>query len=506
MFMSYDYMIDDTNSKSVDFDRILSISYLFGFKTKFDNLRILEIGCGDGIRLIAAAEGNPSNIYVGISDCSDVIQTNQHIIEELDFTNVNLYNMSLESFYEANSIIFDLVIVNNVYSWVDQNSQIVILNILEKYLAASGLVFIDYNTMPGWHMQNALRGMIQHHVQSYTDKLEKIKQAKSFLRFLKLNSTSSKEEKELLNYEISAIDLLSDASFYREFISENNWPVYFSNMVGKLNSFNLAYIGDYDLKTMSSQDMPKDAQDALILSPNLIESEQYMDFFRNRRGRKSIICRAEAATTSQSGLDPTKLYDMNLSANNLLISNNVNDLCNNEPLSLNIGGEFDLTIADPLVKVALKILTDHSPGQLSFQNLLLSSSECLSISGCKSNSEEHKEILAYQLCLLYSCLTARTIDVTVNKRHIASYIHHSPKASKSSRLLAGSSGVIMNLNLCAVNLDENERKILCLLDGSLSYAKIVDAFEGSFGEEAIDKSGYVLATLNKFLNYALLVN
>ena len=120
--------------------------------------------------------------------------------------------------------------------------------------------------------------------------------------------------------------------------------------------------------------------------------------------------------------------------------------------------------------------------------------------------EEQKEVLAYQLLLLYSCLTARTIDVTVNKRHIASYINHSPKASKSSRLLAGSSGPIMNLNLCAVSLDENERKILSLLDGSLTYAKIVDAFDGSFGGEVVDKSGYVLATLNKFLNHALLVN
>ena len=140
--MSYDYMLGSNDSKSVDFDRILSISYLFGFKTKFDNLKILEIGCGDGIRLIAAAEGNPNNVYVGISDCSDIIQNNQHIIEELGLANINLYDMSLESFLEANSIIFDLVIVNNVYSWVDQNSQIIILNILEKYLALSLVLIV----------------------------------------------------------------------------------------------------------------------------------------------------------------------------------------------------------------------------------------------------------------------------------------------------------------------------------------------------------------------------
>jgi methyltransferase-like protein len=393
-----------------------------------------------------------------------------------------------------------------VYSWVDQSNQIVILNILDKYLAASGLAFIDYNTMPGWHLQNALRGMIQHHVQSYADKQEKIKQAKSFLRFLKDNSTSGKEEKDLLINEITAIERLSDAIFYREFISENNWPVYFSNMVGKLNSFNLAYIADYDLKTMSSQDMPKDAQDALILSPNLIESEQYMDFFRNRRGRKSIICRADAAVYSQSGLDPTKLYDMYLSANNLAISHNVNDLCNSEPLNLNIGGEFSLTVTDPLVKVALKMLNDHSPGQLSYNNLLTSSSECLIIAGYGGKIEEQKEVLAYQLLLLFSCLTARTIDVTANKRNIASYVHHSPKASKLARFMSTSSGLIINQHLCSVNLDENERLILGLLDGSLSYSEIVDAFGGYFGGETVDKSGYVLATLNKLLNYALLLD
>jgi len=504
--MSYDYIIDNIDSKNVDFDRILSISHLFGFKTAFGSLKILEIGCGDGIRLLAAAEQNPNNVYVGISDCSDAIHKGQHLLEELSSKNISLYDISLESFLEANSILFDLIIVNNVYSWVDQTSQIILLNILDKYLSANGLAFIDYNTMPGWHMQNALRGMIQHHVQSYADKQEKIKQAKSFIRFLKDNSTSGKEEKDLLIYEITAVERLSDTILYREFISEHNWPVYFSNMVGRLNSFNLAYIADYDLKTMSSQDMPKDAQDALLLSPNLVESEQYMDFFRNRRGRKSIVCRADAAISSQSGLDPTKLYDMYLSANNLLISNNVNDLCNSEPLNLNIGGEFSLTVTDPLVKVALKMLSDHSPGQLSFNNLLTSSAECLNIAGCGGKIEEQKEILAYQLLLLFSCLTARTIEVAANKRNIASYVHHSPKASKLARFMASSSGPIINLNLCAVDLDDNERLILGLLDGSLSYSEIVDAFGGYFGGESVDKSGYVLATLNKFLNHALLLN
>ena len=501
--MSYDYIMD---SEKVDYDRILSISHLFGFKTVFHNLKILEIGCGDGLRLIAAAESNPNNIYVGISDCSDVVHANQHMIDELAFTNVNLYDISLESFFEGNSIHFDLIIVNNVYSWVDQTSQIVILNILDKYLSPNGLAFIDYNTMPGWHMQNALRGMIQHHVQSYADKQEKIKQARSFLKFLKDNSTSGKEEKELLIFEILAVESLPDTVFYREFISENNWPVYFSNMVGKLNAFNLAYIADYDLKTMSSQDMSKDAQDALILSPNLIESEQYMDFFRNRRSRKSIFCKADAAFNSQSGLDPTKLYDMYFSANNLSISENVNDLCNNSPLNLNISGEFSLTVTDPLIKVALKMLSDHSPGQLSFNNLLASSAECLAIAGVNGKKEEQKEVLAYQLLLLFSCLTANTIEVTANKRNIASYVHHSPKASRLARFIAQSSGSIINLNLNSVSLDENERIILCLLDGSLSYSEIVDAFGGYFGGETVDKSGYVLATLNRFLNHALLLN
>jgi len=504
--MPYDYIIDNINYKNVDFDRILSISHLFSFKTAFDNLKILELGCGDGLRLIAAAERNPNNIYVGISDCTDVIQKGNHLLEGLSFNNISLYDISLESFLEANSILFDLIIINNVYSWVDQTSQIIILNILEKYLSANGLAYIDYNTMPGWHMQNALRGMIQHHVQSYADKQEKIKQAKSFLLFLKDNSTSGKEEKDLLIHEITAIERLSDNIFYREFISEYNWPVYFSNMVGRLNSFNLSYIADYDLKTMSSQDMSKDAKDALILSPNLIESEQYMDFFRNRRGRKSIVCRADVAISSQSGLDPTRLYNMYLSANNLLISQNVNDLCNSEPLNLNIGGEFSLTVTDPLVKVALKMLSDHSPGQLSFNNLLTSSAECLNIAGCGGKIEEQKEILAYQLLLLFSCLTARTIEVAANKRNIASYVHHSPKASKLARFMASSSGPIINLNLCAVDLDDNERLILGLLDGSLSYSEIVDAFGGYFGGESVDKSGYVLATLNKFLNHALLLN
>ena len=51
-------------------------------------------------------------------------------------------------------------------------------------LSPNGLAYISYNTLPGWHMQGALREMMLYHTAGFSSHKERIDQAKALLQFL----------------------------------------------------------------------------------------------------------------------------------------------------------------------------------------------------------------------------------------------------------------------------------------------------------------------------------
>ncbi len=64
---------------------------------------------------------------------------------------------------------FDYIIAHGVYSWVPPAVQDKILAICKQNLAANGVAYVSYNTYPGWHMINIVRGLMLYHTRDVAD-------------------------------------------------------------------------------------------------------------------------------------------------------------------------------------------------------------------------------------------------------------------------------------------------------------------------------------------------
>jgi chemotaxis methyl-accepting protein methylase len=57
---------------------------------------------------------------------------------------------------------FDYIICHGVFSWVERTVQEKILAIASRNLSANGIVYVSYNTYPGWHMREMVRDMMRY--------------------------------------------------------------------------------------------------------------------------------------------------------------------------------------------------------------------------------------------------------------------------------------------------------------------------------------------------------
>ena len=266
------------------------VTRLLGIEpVKPSQCRVLELGCSMGSNLIPMAHNLPDSQFVGIDFASVQIEEGQKVIQELGLKNIELRHQSILDF-DAEPASFDYVICHGVYSWVSHEVQQKILEIGAKCLSPNGVMYVSYNTYPGWHFRGLVRDMMRYHVQDFPTAQEKIAQAKGLLDFLvKYAKPKSQAYPTLLKEEAEMLSQSLDSYLFHEHLEEINEPLYFHEFVRRADSAGLRYLADSALTTMVAQLFDESAAEILRHAP-ILRREQYMDFLRNRMFRGSLLC------------------------------------------------------------------------------------------------------------------------------------------------------------------------------------------------------------------------
>ena len=94
-------------------DRLATVAALYGMQTAApDNCRVLEIGCGNGSNLIAAAFTYPKSRFAGIDLSATHIEKAKTSVRELELTNIDLRQMNVMDLSIDNFGKFDYIIAH----------------------------------------------------------------------------------------------------------------------------------------------------------------------------------------------------------------------------------------------------------------------------------------------------------------------------------------------------------------------------------------------------------
>ena len=271
--------------------------------------RVLEIGCASGGNLIPMAQDYPDSQFVGFDLSGQQIARGQRMVDALRLTNLCLFQANI---LELDNRLgdFDYIICHGVYSWVPSDVQAAILRTGRERLSDNGLMYVSYNTYPGWRMRGVVREMMQYHVAKFASPRDQIDQARNLLAFLGRSADHQSESfGTLLKEEAKLLSRVDDSYLFHEHLEANNTPLYFHEFANRVASSGLGYVGDANLETMVTDDFDESTR-ATLIDASFLEQEQYMDFLRGRMFRRSLLCHLDAPLNRQ--IDVRCLVGMHL--------------------------------------------------------------------------------------------------------------------------------------------------------------------------------------------------
>lgn len=124
-------------------------------------LAYCDLGCGQGYTANLIAAANPRNEVLGADFNPTHIANARALARAAGLTNIAFREADFEELSHDHSLPdFDIVSLHGVYSWISAQHRRYIVDFISKHLKPGGLVYISYDTMPGWAGLAPLRGIL----------------------------------------------------------------------------------------------------------------------------------------------------------------------------------------------------------------------------------------------------------------------------------------------------------------------------------------------------------
>src|SRR5262245_31139102 len=472
-------------------DHLAVVATLAGMRpAQVERCHVLEIGCASGGNLLPMAVALPEGHFVGIDLSPAQIAAGRATIASLGLRNARLEARSVTDLDEGRGA-FDYIVCHGVYSWVPPAVQDDILAACASHLARRGVAYVSYNTYPGWHLRGMVRDMMLFHASRFAEPAERVTQARAFLDFLvtAVNRPDSpvgshlREEAELLRNA-------PDSYLFHEHLEADNRPVYFHEFVERAARHGLRYVGEAQPTTVMPGEFASDVEATLRqMASDEVQFEQYLDFLRNRTFRRTLLCHADVSLRRDWSAE--SLAGLLLSSRAEVVES-PGRLASPEIAKFRSPRGSVLSASHPLVKGALVCLAARRGEPLEFTALVAEIGRQLERPA--PLSEEDQRGLTESLIVVW---LGGFIELHAWCGRAISVPGERPVASPLARLQATTGRRVASLRHRVIQLEDPDRRLLALLDGSRDRAAIAAEFEPGLGPEALESrlEGFAQAAL-----------
>ncbi|WP_316353327.1 class I SAM-dependent methyltransferase [Candidatus Trichorickettsia mobilis] len=358
---------------------LMTLGVLFGMNAvKPEQARVLELGCATGWNILPHAINYPEAKFVGVDlSKAQIDEANKHAIG-LGLKNIKFHHCSISDIDESWGK-FDYIIANGILSLVSDVIRHKIFEVCNKNLSENGIAYISYNTLPGWNATRNARDIMTYSTRNCKNIQERIIQSKACLQFVADNVVDQDAAyTQALHLERDIVENLSNFELKSNYLEELNRSFYFHEFMTEAGKYNLQYLTDSSLFTMSMKGTPAEITELLKGDGDSVEKEQYIDFIINRRHRESLLCHAELAL-SLANNDKLKQFNMTC---NVLPTKLIDDIdINNDSERVEFidptNNSLSLSTASPYLKAVLYSFADCYDHPLSFDELTMMATQKL---------------------------------------------------------------------------------------------------------------------------------
>lgn len=274
-------------------DRLLAAAALHGLAPPPPaRARLLEVGCSDGGNLLATALAHPGATVVGIDLSPAQIARGREAAAALGATSLRLEVLDIRELAGAGLGAFDVVVAHGVLAWVEPAVQDALLAALPGLLAPRGVAYVGTSVLPGAHGLLAVREWLRARVPG--GPLQgRVSAARALVE---LTAALAPPARAALH--VGRRDLLrarTDAWIAHELLAPTNLPMFFESLVERAEAHGLRYLGDVEpgVARADLQLPPLAAAGLEGAAPGPRAREQLLDDLVGRSFRRALFARAD---------------------------------------------------------------------------------------------------------------------------------------------------------------------------------------------------------------------
>ncbi len=437
-------------------DRLHAVGKLFGLNpVPPESARILELGCAGGGNLLPIASQFPNASCLGIELSEVQCEAANTAIDFIGLKNVKIQQGSIADITPELGK-FDYILCHGVFSWVPESVREAILRVSSENLSADGIVYISYNTMPGWYLRGMVRDMMLRHVDGIQDSASKIAQARAMLGFLVKSTHAHKSPyADYLRAEAEFLDKQPDLYLFHDHLEEYNKPYFFQDFIRFASKFGLQFLGESNLATMWIGNLAPETSQKLATIQDGVVSGHYMDCIVGRSFRETLLVRNGVPISRN--IAPETFGDIRFCGR--FVEESTSE--SNDRKEYKTQNGQTIFASERPSQLALKALSQAFPGSLTLEQV--SAAMEAGLDSRSSTATVNKQQMA---TTLMQWSLAGYIDFRFQADRLQVRGMEKPKISSWTRCQARAGRHVTNLRHELLVITDVQRHILLLLDGT----------------------------------------
>ena len=256
--------------------------------------RYLELGCGNGVTANVCAAMFPRAEFVALDINADHIANAASLASASGLSNVTFLEQSIGLFASRKHDPFDFISLHGVYSWVSESVRREIVNTISAHLAPGGLVYVSYNTMPGWAAVSPLRQLMVKYAEHKTgSSIERAQESIRYLEFLRDNDAAYFSKYPECSKFVDDLLEVDPKYVVHEYFNSNWQPQYFFEVATEMSRAGLRYCGTTSWsKNYFDISIPREFQEFLLTADSDFARETHKSLILNERFRMDVFAKS----------------------------------------------------------------------------------------------------------------------------------------------------------------------------------------------------------------------
>ncbi|AXA93473.1 class I SAM-dependent methyltransferase [Massilia sp. YMA4] len=254
-----------------------------------------ELGAGMGLTASVLAASHPHGRFYANDFQPAHVASARALAEAGELDNLTLLECSFADLAAGKIDLppLDFITMYGVYSWVTPENRRHVVDFIARYLKPGGIVYVNYNAMPGWAGALPLQRIVLEHAARHPAGRERqVAQARDFVNALIATGTRYFDDNPALRHRLDSLADSKAGYLAHEYLNRGWEPLYHADVVADMANAKLDFAGPANPAHAYETLFLDERQRATLASiDDGVMRETVKDYLHNTSFREDVMVR-----------------------------------------------------------------------------------------------------------------------------------------------------------------------------------------------------------------------